>query len=492
MPEPQSPDAQSPDAQSPQSGKSRSVQSGSGKSETGQARAVQSEIVQSGSGKSEAGQPDSPRVPQRRAFLRGALSAGAAGAVGAAAGAAGGYAYRASRPVPAGQVALENSQAGLLPPVPFHGRYQAGILPQPQRQTAVIAFNATAEGRGELTELFQTITARARFLTAGGPPPPVGIGGPPSDSGILGPTVVPDGLTVTVGVGSTWADDRDGRSGGRPPRLTPMLPFPNDDLDPAQSGGDLIVQLSAGNTDAVLHALRDIARHTRGGMQVLWRIDGFCSPPRPAGTVPRNMLGFMDGISNPDTTDQAEMDSLVWIQPNTAGEPAWTAGGSYLVVRLIRMLVEFWDRVDITEQENMIGRRRPTGYPLDANSIFATPDYALDPTGEAIPLNAHIRLANPRTPQTASSRILRRAYNYDRGIDQVGNLDIGLVFTCFQQDIKRQFEAVQARLDGLSPVDDGSGPEPLVDYISPFGGGYFLALPGVLDSTDYLARPLLT
>jgi deferrochelatase/peroxidase EfeB len=492
MPEPQSPDAQSPDAQSPQSGKSRSVQSGSGKSETGQARAVQSEIVQSGSGKSEAGQPDSPRVPQRRAFLRGALSAGAAGAVGAAAGAAGGYAYRASRPVPAGQVALENSQAGLLPPVPFHGRYQAGILPQPQRQTAVIAFNATAEGRGELTELFQTITARARFLTAGGPPPPVGIGGPPSDSGILGPTVVPDGLTVTVGVGSTLFDDRYGLAGRRPARLTPMLPFPNDDLDPAQSGGDLIVQLSAGNTDAVLHALRDIARHTRGGMQVLWRIDGFCSPPRPAGTVPRNMLGFMDGISNPDTTDQAEMDSLVWIQPNTAGEPAWTAGGSYLVVRLIRMLVEFWDRVDITEQENMIGRRRPTGYPLDANSIFATPDYALDPTGEAIPLNAHIRLANPRTPQTASSRILRRAYNYDRGIDQVGNLDIGLVFTCFQQDIKRQFEAVQARLDGLSPVDDGSGPEPLVDYISPFGGGYFLALPGVLDSTDYLARPLLT
>ncbi len=425
--------------------------------------------------------PDAPPQepgPRRRAFLLGGLGAGA---VGAAAGVAGGYAYRATRAAPASEVALENSQAGLLPPVPFEGKYQAGILPQPQRQTAVIAFNATAEGRGELIELFQAITARARFLTAGGTPPPVGIGGPPSDSGVLGATVVPDGLTVTLGVGSTLFDDRYGLAAQCPAKLTAMRPFPNDDLDAAQCGGDLVLQLSAGNADVVMHALRDIARHTRGGMQAVWRIDGFASPPRPAGTVPRNMLGFMDGIANPDITSQAQMDRLVWIQPNTAGEPSWTAGGSYLVVRLIRMLVEFWDRVDITEQENMIGRRRVTGYPLDANSIDAAPQYVQDPTGDVIPLTAHIRLANPRTPQSADSQILRRAYNYDRGIDQVGNLDIGLVFTCFQQDIKRQFEAVQARL-----ID-----EPLVDYISPFGGGYFLAVPGVLDGRDYLGRALL-
>jgi deferrochelatase/peroxidase EfeB len=414
----------------------------------------------------------------RRAFLRGAVGAGFVGA--AAGGAAAGYAYRSGRPAPSAQVAADEAEIGRLPAVPFHGRHQAGILPQPQRQTAVVSFNVTADGRGELTDLLQTLTDRARFLTAGGTPPPVGISAPPSASGVLGPTVVPDGLTVTVGVGSSLFDDRYGLAGRLPAGLTPMTTFPNDNLDPAQCGGDLILQLSAGHTDTVVHALRDIAKNTRGGMQANWRIDGFTSPARPAGTVPRNMLGFMDGIANPDTGSAAEMDRLIWVRPG-AGQPAWTDGGSYLVVRLIRMLVEFWDRVGIGEQEGMIGRRRDTGFPLDADSLYASPDYALDPTGDVIALTAHIRLANPRTRQTAPSRILRRGYNYDRGIDAVGDLDMGLIFTCFQQDIKRQFEAVQTRL-----ID-----EPLVDYISPFGGGYFFALPGVAHTSDYYGRAML-
>jgi deferrochelatase/peroxidase EfeB len=412
----------------------------------------------------------------RRSFLRGLLGAGTVAAtVGYPAGTA-----RAATSSATDTAAPAADPLARLPAVPFYGAHQAGILPATQRQVATIAFDVTADDRGALTSLLQAITSRIAFLTVGGTPPPAGVTGPPSDSGILGPVVVPDGLTVTVGVGAALFDGRYGLADRKPAHLTPMKMFPNDDLDAAQCDGDISLVLAAGDSDTILHALRDITRHTESAMQVRWRIDGFSSAPRPSGT-PRNLMGFKDGIANPDTADAAQMDRLVWAAAGEAGEPAWTAGGSYQVIRLIRMFVEFWDRVSVTEQERMFGRRRDNGAPLDANEEFDVPNYAADPAGAVIPLDSHIRLANPRTPQMADSRILRRGYNYDRGTDNVGNLDMGLIFTCYQQDPRLQFEAVQTRL-----ID-----EPLVDYISPFGGGYFFALPGVQDEDDYLGRTML-
>ena len=358
---------------------------------------------------------------------------------------------------------------------PFHGAHQAGLLTPKQAASCYAAFDVTATGKAELAELMRTLTERARFLSTGGTPPDLGIGQPPSDSDVLGPVVPADGLTTTVSVGASLFDDRFGLAADKPRKLTPMRIFPNDSPDPAWMHGDLHLQLCANHPDTVHHAIRDIAKHTRGAMQLRWKLEGYNSPPRPSGTG-RNLLGFKDGTANPTGST---LEQLIWV--DDPAEPAWAQGGSYQVVRLIRMLVEFWDRVSINEQEGMFGRRRDSGAPLDGTNEFDTPHYAADPHGNVIPLDSHIRLANPRTPQTANQRLLRRSYSYDLGLDQNGNIQAGHIFTCYQQDVHRQFETVQTRLIN----------EPLIDYVQPFGGGYFYVLPGLADSSDWYGRALL-
>jgi deferrochelatase/peroxidase EfeB len=362
---------------------------------------------------------------------------------------------------------------------PFHGTHQSGVLtPGPsgkQAFTCVAAFDSMAADKAALADLLRTVTERARFLTVAGIPPNLGISQPPSDSDVLGPVMPADGLTVTLSAGSALFDDRYGLAARKPLKLKPMTTFPNDAPEAAWLHGDLLVQLSANHPDTIHHAIRDIAKHTRGGMQPRWKIEGYSSPPRPSGTG-RNLLGFKDGTANPAGR---EASNLVWV--DDPAEPAWARNGSYLVVRLIRMLVEFWDRVSINEQEGMFGRRRDSGAPLDGTSEFDPPNYKADPHGTVIPLDSHIRLANPRTSQTANQRLVRRSYNYDLGLDLNANLQAGHIFIAYQQDVERQFETVQRRLVN----------EPLVDYVQPFGGGYFFTLPGVRDVSDWYGKGLL-
>jgi deferrochelatase/peroxidase EfeB len=406
----------------------------------------------------------------RRRFL-GVGAAAGLGALAATSGLPGTTAKAAALPDGATTTTIEDAQLAS-----FEGPHQAVVLSEPAQATTFAAFDVIAETRSELEDLLRTITLRMRRLYQGGLPANLGPASPPDDNGVLGPELPSAQVAFVLGLGSSLFDERYGLAHLRPAKLTRMLSFPNDNLDPAQCGGDLSIQICAGTPDVVLHALRDLTKHTRGAMQPRWRLDGFQSPPRPSGT-PRNLLGFKDGIANPGTADSTVMDDLVWVGSDPA-EPEWAVGGTYQVVRIIRMLVEFWDRVSLDEQETMIGRRRASGAPLDANDEFDIPDYAGDPHGTLIPLDAHIRLANPRTRATDRSRILRRGYNYDRGLDSNGNLDMGLLFTCYQRDLEKQFVATQTRL-----ID-----EPLVDYISPVGGGYFFCPPGLDGRSDYFGQ----
>ena len=313
------------------------------------------------------------------------------------------------------------------------------------------------------------LTARARFLTDGRHRRPTSASRrrrpTPARSGPTRRPGRPDGhRRRSAPRRSTTASGWPRRSRSGCGRWTPS---PNDDLDRPICDGDLLLQLGADHQDTVLHALRDITRHTRGGMQLRWRMDGFTAPPRPSGDAAQPVR--LQGRHRQPGRHRRRRRWTSWCGPGTGrasrpGPPAaatrwcgssgcWSSSGTGS---------RSASRSGCSAAARTPARRCPGS---------ARPTCPTTPTtrsGATIPLDAHIRLANPRTAARPSSRILRRGYNYDRGIDANGNLDMGLVFTCFQQDLDRQFVAVQNRL----------ADEPLVDYILPVGGGYFFALPG--------------
>ncbi|CAG9295836.1 iron uptake transporter deferrochelatase/peroxidase subunit [Celerinatantimonas diazotrophica] len=366
---------------------------------------------------------------------------------------------------------------------PFYGNEQSGIITPQQANVALVAFDVLATDRTSLKTMFKTLNDRIAFLMHGGTVPQRDAKYPPMDSGIMGPVIEPDNLTITVSVGASLFDQRFGLSHLKPRQLKKMTRFANDALQSEYCHGDILLQICANSPDTTLHALRDIIKHCPGSLAVRWRRDGFISAHAAASAgqqTPINLLGFKDGTVNPPGNDHQVQRQMLWVQPG-ADEPQWAVGGSYQAVRLIRFYVEHWDRTPLQEQQTIFGRNRDTGAPLGMRHEHDDPDYASDPHGKRIPMDAHMRLANPRTPDFPKYLLLRRGYSYSYTTSASGQLDVGLLFIAYQSDLDKGFIDTQNRLNG----------EPLEEYIKPFGGGYFFALPGVKSPNHYLGQTLL-
>jgi deferrochelatase/peroxidase EfeB len=283
----------------------------------------------------------------RRAFLAGAGGAAVGG--GLLAAACGG-----SEPGPA-------AGAGR---VAFVGPHQAGITLEPAPASGLVAsFTVLARDRAELRGLMGDLTDEIAGLMEGRPPEVRDRAYPPADSGILGPEPAPDNLAVVVSVGASLFDDRFGL-GDRKPRELVTMPFvSNDRLDPERSHGDLLLSIESDHPDTALFALRQLMRRTRRTLVLRWVLDGFTrrgsTAPRSTGS-PRNLMGFIDGTANLDAGADDLMARHVWVAEGD-GEPSWAVGGSYHVVRVIRMFVEFWDRTPLAEQEAIMGRHKASG-----------------------------------------------------------------------------------------------------------------------------------
>jgi len=326
----------------------------------------------------------------------------------------------------------------------YYGLHQPGIVAPAQSQYRLTAFDlAPGATRAQVGQLLSTW---ARIAAAGMAAQPF------DDDDAMALGRGPAGLTVTTGFGASLLTGL-GLPAQVPAALAPLPPFPGDQLDPASSGGDLSVLVAGNDALVITHALRAMMRATAGVAVQRWQISGFSdspgSLPTPTAT-PRNLMGQLDGTDNP-TPDQSDFADQIFVGP--AGAPAWMRGGSYLVVRRIRMLLDDWDKLSRTQQEAVIGRRKDTGAPLSGGSEHTTPNYTAQNAagGLAIAPDAHIRLANPTANQGA--KILRRGFGYDRGLRPDGAPDAGLLFLAYQADPSVGFVQIQQHLseaDALS------------------------------------------
>lgn len=386
---------------------------------------------------------------------------------------------------PGEQRAPDASPAALRP--------QAGIVDAQQRHLALAAFDVHdalhgEAGRAALADLLRHWTFATRELVAGRPlARPLGAltgqPGPPD----TGETTELDaaGLTITAGFGPALFDPARGLldPARRPAELEDLPRFEGDVLAPEWSGGDLVVAAASDDQQVALHAVRTLARIGRGTARWRWLQHGFLPARGDADGVPRNLMGFKDGISMLRHDDLGVARALLWAGDDS---PDWIrGGGTYLVVRRIRMLLDDWDRLPVVQQEEIVGRSKETGE-LPAEPAKQEPMPLLAVRGPAAaperPQRSHTILA--RSAAASGQQILRRPYSYSAGVDpQTGQLDAGLLFLSFQRSISQQFVPMQQLLAASDAMNA---------HTRHIGSAVFAIPPAPLGDGDWLGSALLS
>jgi deferrochelatase/peroxidase EfeB len=363
-------------------------------------------------------------------------------------------------------------------PVPFRGERQAGITTAAQDRMHFATFDVTTNKRADVVAMLKQWTTMAERMTLGDQTVPGGaVDGnpyaPPADTGeALG--LPASQLTLTIGFGPSFfikdGKDRFGIADQKPEPLADLPKFPNETMDAARCGGDIVVQACANDPQVAVHAIRNLARVAFGTAAVRYSQLGFgrtSSTTRDQAT-PRNLFGFKDGTNNLKSDQTDLLDSDVWVADGDG--PRWLTGGTYLVSRRIRMRIENWDRTALLEQERVIGRQKGSGAPNGLTEEFE--ELNLDLKGDKdtplIDVDAHVRLASHQ--HLSGIRILRRGYNFTDGSDGFGHLDAGLFFIAFVRNPVKQFIPMQAEL---------SRKDALNEYITHTGTAVFACPPGL-------------
>ncbi|MCK8433857.1 deferrochelatase/peroxidase EfeB [Streptomyces sp. D2-8] len=415
----------------------------------------------------EAPTGESETAPAHEGISRRRLigTAGATGLVLGTAGAAVGYAAAPSEAA-APLTSLGTDRAM------FHGKHQPGITDGLQARGHLVAFDlAAGAGRKEAAALLRRWSETARRLMAGEPST--------HDDTDVARDAGPSSLTITFGFGHSFFA-RTGLEKQRPTALDPLPEFSSDHLDKNRSNGDLWVQIGANDALVAFHALRAIQKDAGRAAKVRWQMNGFNRSPGATShpMTARNLMGQIDGTRNPKPSE-TDFDQRIFVPEK--GEPAWMTNGSYAVVRRIRMLLDDWEKLSVTAQEDVIGRRKSDGAALSGGTETTAMELEkTDAKGNlVVPINAHARITRP--DQNGGAAMLRRPFSFHDGIDTDGVPDAGLLFVCWQADPLRGFVPVQRKLDRG---------DALSQFIRHESSGLF-AVPGGAAEGEYVGQKLL-
>jgi deferrochelatase/peroxidase EfeB len=390
---------------------------------------------------------------------------------------------------------LAQSVVGKDKPTPsnesFYGEHQAGISSPPQLNTYFIAFDVVTSKREELIKLLKDWTMASAEMTSGPErfEPNANPTQIPKTSG-ASVGLSPTGLSITFGFGRTLFDkdgvDRFGLARKRPDALVDLPVFPGDQLVPERTGGDLSVQASANDPQVVEYAVRRLAKLANNIAVMKWAQTGFNGGFK-ANETGRNQMGFKDGTLNIPTKDSKLMNRHIWV-----GEegPEWMRGGSYMVIRPIRISLEHWDDMTLAFQEETVGRHKSSGAPIGKQKEFE--DLELNRTGEKgkpiINEYSHSALSAPEN--NGGTQILRRAFAFDNGITRINErwppwrqlvtFDAGLLFICYQRDPGTGFIKLFTR---MAQID-------MLNQFTTHTGSALFAVPHGAKSGGYIGQDL--
>ena len=146
------------------------------------------------------------------------------------------------------------------------------------------------------------------------------------------------------------------------------------------------------------------------------------------------------------------------------------------------MMMEVWDDLVLSEQENIIGRDKIEGAPLSGGKEFTSPNFKKkDEKGETvIDKESHMALMHP--DHNSGHRMLRRGYNFMEGSDGLGRLQGGLFFIAFVRNPENNFIRILRKMSS----------DLLTEYLQTTASALFVIPPGIKEGDEYVGQALFS